>query len=587
MATFHTNYVTGNDTTGDGSVALPFKTINKALSVCANNDTVKVAGGELQAIAGATVTFASGRATSLTTSTDLTGQFSVGDSIFLDTFSTDGYPTAANGSVITAINATTITIANAIMIAPGTYTPYKLSTYHYSAASGTYETFASFTANIVTVEGGWDAGFTTQIGWTGVKTAAINAATNFTSTWNNFTTKSTVVFNRFLFSNIVQAFGGTASAIGCNEVVFNRVQTPFGTSNFGVHAPSSVGFTTLYANNTAINTSWNGAGNKPNTLQIKQWITANTIGVSELKVGFNLSPGQSTGPTIRSLEANWRSFQQAAGVGTFIPLPLNSNNGDVFIDKLNLYVGGGSLTPIFSGGGQANQYRFIGDINATVIGGNASTGITGFQSTIGNSDLNVITSVMNVNRTSGLLEELPWFSTPSTTTGLGTIVNLYGTQRAGIYGRDSQGQKVINVDGIPKFADTTDYVTGSSSIRFKLVTNVTGSSSNILYVCAILNKPSSTATFTVTLKVKASKNITIGNPELVYGPAAVRSSAFTPSTTSVTTSWQDITFTVNPTLLTDWNVGDDGLMQVSIPVSGTVVSNTENAYLWVDSVTVA
>jgi hypothetical protein len=580
MATLHTNYVSGNDTTGDGTTALPYKTINKALSVAIDGDLIKVAGGELVQIPGATVTVTA-RGTTLTPNMDLTTHFTLGDSIFVDTSASDPYPIAANGMVVSSIFTNSITVATEtpVQFTPGTYNVYKLSTYHYSVASGALETFTSFTASNVTIEGGWDATFTTQIGWTGVKTAGATATANFTTTWSQI--KPNVIWNKFLFSNVNNAFGGSNAAIGINTMVFNRVSAPFGTSNFGVHAPSAIGFTTLYAYGSSMNGSWNGSANSPVTLNLKQWTTAtSTTGLrGTLKVGYGLTYG-SANPSIKSLQANWRSLNTVLSqLAPFTGSPIDI--GDIYIDELNMYIGGTMYHPIMAQAGNAGSWRWIGDLNVSIIDGTRS-GIYAFTGGT-NSDSLSFTSEgpLNINRITGTLEQLPW-KVYGTATATNTIIN---NQRALIYGKDTEGQKVVNMDNIVKYADATQYVTGQNSLRYKLTTNTTGSDT-IRYFAAILNKPTATTSLTFTIKVKASKAITIGNPELIYGPAYSKFVAATPSTTSVTTGWQDITFTVNPSTIADWNIADDGLMQVVIPISSSVVDNTEVAYLWVDSVSV-
>ena len=586
MATYHTNFITGNDT-NDGSAGAPFKTINKALSVCVDNDLVKVAGGEIQTITGLGTITTTNRSTTLTTSQNLTGQFAVGDVIFLDTSVDDGFPVAANGLVISAITATTITVntVSSTHIKSKTYTTfYKLTQYHYIATANnqTFETPGAPIANIVTIEGGWDATFTTQIGWTGVKTPSFTNV-SFYSGWNII--KPNIVFNKFLFANITNCFVGSNSSLGINEVAFYACTSNiFGNSNFGVYAPSSIGFTTIYSYGSNITTSWNGSANRPTTLNLKQWQTTTSSATSGIKLGFALSEGNTAGPFIKSLEANWRSLNNSSNAGLWSPFA--GSTGDTFIDKLNLFIGGSSIAPLIVTPPTANAWRYVEDINVTIIDGTRS-GITPASQTINTSSLGASSDApLNINRTSGIFEVLPWCSY-GTPTASNTVIQA---QRSPIFGRDTEGQKVINTDSIPKYADPVEYVTGTNSLRFKIITNSAGTDT-YRYFCAILDKPVATTSFTLTVKMKASKTINPGivttAVELLYGPAFSKFTSFTLAN-NITTSWQDFSFTVDPTTLTDWNIGNDGLMQVLISIGSNVLFDTnEVAYLWVDSVSVS
>ena len=82
MATIHTNYLTGNDTTGNGTIVTPYKTINKAMTVGANNDEIRVAGSTFTALSG-TITATSNGSTTWNTSVNQTGILNYTDSLQL------------------------------------------------------------------------------------------------------------------------------------------------------------------------------------------------------------------------------------------------------------------------------------------------------------------------------------------------------------------------------------------------------------------------------------------------------------------------------------------------------------------------
>jgi len=586
MANIHTNFLTGNDSTGNGSTTLPYKTVTKALSVAINGDVIKVAGSDFTT-ASATPVTVNARATTITTSVDLTGQFAPGDSIFFDTAADDGFPMAANGFVIVSITSSLITLgSNAqLHIKPGSYIPYKLSTYHYSAASGNFELFnlGTPTATDVTIEGGWDATYTTQVGWTGVKTAASSGVANFIiNAWNFI--RPNIVWNNFLFSNINNAFGAsTAAAIGINKVAFCICSTPFGTNNFGVHAPSSIGFSTIYSVGARITESWNGGANRPVTWNCKQWVTGSsgTVTNRSLKVGYASGEGALAGPSIKILDAYWRSLGSQVNTSIWAPIA-GSTIGDVYIDNLTMYVGGSSISPICNAQLNTQAWKYVNNLNVVNIDGTRS-GITPFTNLNSSSQNPVGQIPLYVGKTTGVIEDLPWMSY-----GSPQLMNTYlQCQNPAIYCKDSQGQKVINSDSIVKYADPVEYVTGSNSLRFKLTTNTTGTDL-FHYFCGILNKPAGTSPFTITIKVKASKAITIDSIGVQYGMSGLTATNAVPSTTSITTSWQNITCTITPTGLTSWTTVGDELLKTSIRINSLQIANqNEVAYLYVDSVTIS
>jgi hypothetical protein len=80
MAIWYTDNLTGNDTTGNGTIATPYKTINKAMTVGTNGDEIRAAGSGFTALAG-TVTATSSGGTTWNTSSNLTGILLPGDII--------------------------------------------------------------------------------------------------------------------------------------------------------------------------------------------------------------------------------------------------------------------------------------------------------------------------------------------------------------------------------------------------------------------------------------------------------------------------------------------------------------------------
>lgn len=579
MAIICSNFLLGNDTTGNGSSSLPYKTINKALSVAIDNDEVRVAGNQFTQMAGTgTVT---ARATTITTSVNLTGSIAVGDTIGLDADDIHGFGYEKTLFVVSAITATTITIASNFYSATGTYNIWKFGGYHYLTATTTLqETFAAFTASIVNVTGGWNSTFTTQIGMTGIRYSgggAAGSAGGFTSWGTGALIKPNVVFDKFLCVNTPFVLSTTAGSIGINNITFLRCATTFGTTNFGVYAPDG-GYVNLVSCDSILNTAWNNGSNRPTSLDMIQTVSG---GVNPLTFTFvtNIKIAQSTvgvnSPIIKTLTAKVRTCSNittntiqsifAGGIG---------GSGDIYVDNLYIYICGASTTGLL--GPQAfleNAWRYIGDINVTRLD-NTRCGIAPFVL----SNTFLATTPMNVNRTSGSLDELPWITSISPT----TYSQFSKSGISAIYGRDTEGYKVINNDIIVKYADTSTFVTGNNSLRLRMLTNISGVDETP-YICATMIKPSTN--FTLTIKAKASKSISVTSVKLLYGPAATQDVVL--SGISLTTSFQDFTFSITPGSYTNWTFADDGLMSIFLICSAGIVTETETEYIWVDSVTVS
>lgn len=573
MATICTNFLTGNDTTGDGSPALPYKTINKALSVAANNDLVKVAGGQFVKVAGTVTTTA--RGTTMSTSVDMTGTISVNDVIAIDTSAVDGFDKEHTLFSVIAINATTITVTGQpVQFPPGTYDIYDVNTYHYSTSSTTaQETITTFTATDVTVSGGWSADFTTQNGWTVARKTG-GAGGRLLN--HNTILKPNVVFEKFIMSQTAFSEGSNNGSFGFDNLSFVFTNTTFGTSNYGMYNPTGRPATYI-TNATGTSVLWNGGGNRPATLLLNQIITQD-LSNSPIKFGYNLSQGASTGPTVRTNNLKVRTSGSAIGMGNSLILGSNNGIGDVFIDSIDLYVNQNAIIPIFSNTYDNLSWRFIGNIN--VFTDNTRAGITAVQTGNQNGDLSRQIP-FPMNRTSGTIDSLPW-RTPQFTSESVSFVK--GLDQA-IYGFDSEGQKVINQDGFVKFADPTTFVTGSNSLRTKInIWNSGGASNRILL--GNIAKP--TSTFTINIRMKANRTLPTTNSSLslFYGPA--QTSVFTlTSSPSLTTSWQVFSIVVNPSTYPNWNLGNTGLMSVFYNYDQSQYAITDNDYIWIDSITIS
>lgn len=162
MANWYTNNVTGNDTTGDGSIGNPYKTIAKVYTVCANDDVIYVAGSGSTLLPG-TATQSTNEICN--TTNDLSAIVAVGDVIGI----TDDMTGKTFWSSVRSITSTTIGFStNMIPFRNRTLTLERVDTTHYStsAANTTLENITTTTKQGITISGGWDPTYTSQIGYT-------------------------------------------------------------------------------------------------------------------------------------------------------------------------------------------------------------------------------------------------------------------------------------------------------------------------------------------------------------------------------------------------------------------------------------
>ena len=110
MANYHVNYLTGSNTTGDGSTVSPWQTISYALdtSNASTGDVIKVVGSTTTDLT-TSASFASNDMTqNITTGIDLTGSLAVGDTVIISPNMSDG--AEFNGWMHTQVQAITSTV---------------------------------------------------------------------------------------------------------------------------------------------------------------------------------------------------------------------------------------------------------------------------------------------------------------------------------------------------------------------------------------------------------------------------------------------------------------------------------------------
>ncbi|CAB4154799.1 hypothetical protein UFOVP643_31, partial [uncultured Caudovirales phage] len=218
MAIWYTDNLTGSDTTGDGTAATPYKTVNKAVSVAASNDTIRVAGSGWTAITGTVSNNTNVAATTIQTSVNMTSQLTAGVSLI-----SVKDPQFGDRKLIykvTAITATTITTNAPMGLVPATnYEIEKVTTNHYATgtASTIFEALNATGTSLtgIKVEAGWTAGFTTQDGIT-VMTYTVTTVATSGNGFNMADTQTGWSFNNFAF--VALTGGISVATIGTYSV---------------------------------------------------------------------------------------------------------------------------------------------------------------------------------------------------------------------------------------------------------------------------------------------------------------------------------------------------------------------------------
>ena len=173
MAYKYCDWTTGSDLTGDGTAALPYKTIEKATLTLVGGDVVRVAKGPSHTTLSGTLTFVDGSA-SVATSVDLTGSLAINDLVGKNTDDMCWWR-------ISNITASTITLSTVYSGASqGAVTAYKMGAH--DLGTGVINTYldrlngrnGTSTSNRLKISGGWNLSTELQDGETFFKQTGSN-----------------------------------------------------------------------------------------------------------------------------------------------------------------------------------------------------------------------------------------------------------------------------------------------------------------------------------------------------------------------------------------------------------------------------
>lgn len=599
MAFIHTNFLTGNDSTGNGSTSTPYKTVYKAMQVAVSNDFIKVAGGQWSSALSGDFTFTQG-SNSVTTTVSQVGTVLVDDILsFEDSqFGFDKFHLK-----VTAVAAGSITIATFWPGETMTVTTVKrISTYHYSQAGTSPTAFETWsTTDIqpagrtgITISGGWSTDFTVQDGWTVMRrTGQTITSTNQIPDGFSFTASGGIgdwgqdlIWDRFLAHTIrsLWTFGNASgNSFAMDELAVVKSVLIAGASNgIGLWqasaSPAKLYVTNPGSFNGMINANANYFGNtgQPETFEIDVyatlgWNTANTPNPAQAG-GFGM--GSTTYEGSKN-QTNLYVRQNAGDYNSIAGYPSTStfagNTQGLYVKTLNYYFNKPETVYMVL----SNQTCQIEDIN--YLGTYASQGCIFLSSRSGQWIIDLAAESKTID------------SFKPGTAGLGTYNGTYAdlslnqlcqTNPSAIQVLDSEGLKTLD------FYNNIYFKTGGN-LKVSSGTSFNNNNATAFYIwkmIGVIDKPTTEFTVNFTLKVDAGKEAEWDTLAVQYGPnqSQIVTQALTP-----TSSFATYSITVDPADYTDWT-------KFKFPVYFGIRSKTANtynsetmSYVYIQSVTVS
>ena len=472
MATWHTDNILGNDTTGDGSAALPYKTLTKAFTVATSGDTFKVAGSTLSDVGGGlTLTFAwGGTANQATANIDPTGLIAIGDVISIV------HPTwGADKFFYRVTNITGTTVVLNMNLPVGTFSIRKFNQIHYATTTAS-TTFESGTppAN-AQILGGWDSTFTTQNGWT-VARYQVGVATSVSGVFmSGASSGTTTLKERFAFISLTTGFAGTAAKETYGDMIASRT--------------------------TNIN---GGSGVVTKDANVKWYILGSGVQSGATfpnPVDYDLDYGFTLGELWTSRDSSVITVANASN--------WQINTMYAFIPNDSVNATTSSITPPRNGGLLKDVY-----LDAPVVALNTTPEIkigTGAPSEWRGS-LNFINGPVILQ--AGVTDQITVWNNPTQNTD---IFQYHVNQNNARYFVNRANVYINDISGIPKllsnygyvYADSSTYVTGSNSLKIKRNYANSVGQYGLQPIGQFTISPTATS---VTINVTAKIDIPVGQP---------------------------------------------------------------------------
>jgi hypothetical protein len=566
MAILYTDNINGNDTTGNGTIATPYKTINKAMTVGTNGDEIRVAGSTFTALPG-TCSHTQRGGTTWNTSQSLVGLLAPGDIITYNDPNFGDQKFFYKVFSVTAANFTTDGATNFDENANVTISRIAVTAqqYYTTTASQTFENVNIAGKSQFDIRGGWTNNFTQQNGFTVMNYHSTVTSTAQSGTGFTAVSGAGMYFDRFMLSHLSTGFAGSINTWAPGTLAF--VYMPSSTTVFGANPIASATYPNkdLYLSNTRLssfnspqfaadgtpalkyNNSWFmrsalvGVSNSTSPIQVtNHFVKGYSIGTAPPSGGINISLQNIFGNvTISSFAApNTSTFEG-------VSLSETNNNNVIIINSLNR-VGTNAVNLFYS---------------------TPSTG----SSVMINTPAQNIENVEGDTTTSGWTQMIPAASTS------------YSALRPSAYIKDSEGFKTVFGAGQILFADPTQTSTGTNSLRLSKPRAVTSSAASFtpfesIFIDSITPK-------TITIRCKSS---IAGTVKFALYPNAKTGNITSGSTTlswadedkTVGTDWTDVTYT-------GLNAFNSNVFLNSFAALCVNTATMPGKYIWIDSVTIS
>ena len=560
MAIWYCDNINGNDTTGDGSIGAPYKTINKAMTVGANDDEIRVAGSTFTALSG-TVTATTNSSTTWNTSVNQTGILNPGDIITVDDAE---FGNQKFFYKVFSVSATSIVVDGAWNRTPNvnlnfSRIPVASQQYYTTTASQTFENINIAGKTQFIIRGGWTNSFTAQDGWT---------------IMNYHSSASATAQSGVGFSNVSGAPAGTGMYI--DRFMLSHLTTTFQISQRWT--PGTLAFvylttSNIYTSIVSINTTY---PNRDLYLSNSRWPSGSSslalangdIGNQWVNCWYANTVNNNATTTVPLKITN--VYSRSTGTGITNAGAIQSYNAIVNNLTVATQQTAGTTTEsfaIFSPNGPNNN---ILNGSITVLGPNASS-IKALTGSTSSGFIQLILPTQIIENIAGV--------TATTTSLISTSATIGTSMRPQIV-YDQEGEKLLYGQGQIVFADSSQFDTGTNSLRVSNTFPVSGTIS-LTPINSYFNSTSAAKTITIRAKASAATSATFSIISNGYNTNG-QSTAFQnmSETKSLTTSWADYTYT-------GLDATNAALLLNEYLSIGVRVDNTSAKYIWIDSITIS
>ena len=523
MAIWYTDNINGNDTTGNGTIATPYKTINKAMSVGANDDEIRVAGSTFTALSG-TITATSNGNTTWNTSVNQTGIINPGDII---TVNDAEFGDQKFFYKVFSVGATSIVVDGAWNRTPNvalTFSRIAVASqqYYTTTASQTFENINIASKTQFIIRGGWTNSFTAQDGWTvmnyhSTATAGAQSGIGFTAT-SAAPSGTGMYIDRVMFSHL-----STPIAINQNwtpgtlAFVCETTNNPW-SGNVGINAtyPNRDLYITnsrFPAGGSSITLANGDIGNKWVNCWYSNTINANATANLVMKITNVYSRAVASGIAINGAIQSYSAIVDNLTVAT-------QQTAGTTTESFAIFAPNGSNNNILNG-------------TINVVGPNAAS-IKALIGTASSGFAQIILPTQIIENIAG--------STATQNSLVSSVASYSNSMRTQMV-YDLEGEKLVYSYGQVVFADSSQFDTGTNSLRVSNTFPVSGVVA-VTPINSYFNNTSAAKTITIRAKASAATSATFSIISNEYNTnGSVAGFQNMPETKSLTTSWANYTYT--------------------------------------------